>query len=1089
MPVEIREGFDVDGQEIAGWTQNRGSWRVTDGSLSTDGNVSNRSITRTDLVLADSFALSADIAIDAVDNLWSGLAAHVSGNSTEMLSFRLAKRGSGALWQFLEIKSQKVYAAGTLSSEFQAGESYRISLNSTGYGEYTFDLRDSTRSLLLQSGSKETGPRSFSLPPEATLAGGSAGLFSGVGGVSFDNVALSTSLFGTVATGDALASAKAFDADWTRKQRTWTVEDGSAVGAGANATAANTRVSLGSAFQVSTEITVEPSSSAVFQGVAFNVSKSFDDQYVFRFRNNSLSSPLWQLIRQQPSKTPGSPAESVIASGILSEAVPAGKPYTLGVRTVDLDHVALFVRAVDAPSDSNLVKVDERIAALPIEDRLVGGHAGIYSHYSTARFTNARIATTSDQPAALTDRFDGPDTTDIVSSWRKGSYGDWRVQGGALTAIPTNAGLGAQQAVTQQHVELSGGAFRVRADFEVGAELSNAWKGIRFNLRNLGKTAETGAPQQYYSFRFRDSSNLWQLVRSDAGQSPGEVELARGSATLNASGTYTFDVASSAPGTFRLSISRDGAQVIAPVEVVDDAPIVGGAVGLFATVNAAQQSQRMDNFSVVSSHSAGAPLVAATSCVGTTLAHNPVGQTVLTRDGRQYVAYYGADRYMRVASRSLSDTASSAACVDGEPAPGWLTKKLEARVPDNAHNYVTMAFDSDGQLHVIGNLRSSGLDEDLTTDEYDKGAYYRTTKAGDITTLERQMKLASREWSSALTYPEFVTLHEPGASKAELVIHYRSRPGSGGCAYGGPAALTFDRYDTKSKKWEAHSAFTHPDHRIFPSKVLRGTDGVYRMAWVWRLDADVRTTSRVSYVESTDLKTWRTIEGQALPASFDRNLDAKGLVVDDVPEGVTNDVSTPGDSGVDNGLVSVTLQLDSKNNPVLLYTKLDEVGELQIYSARRDVASHSWSSRALTKGAGVAPMSGFGTLTSNAQIGQTAPYGQSQPYWITATYFYGPLNNHLIIDSRTGAAVADSPGEARVSPLDAGTSTNGLWFNGSADLGGVLADGRSWSLQWYSRPTNGDQIVTADGQPAPAGSKPSTVSVNPQPLWVYSTTR
>ncbi|MFE4470076.1 BNR-4 repeat-containing protein [Leifsonia sp. NPDC056824] len=764
--------------------------------------------------------------------------------------------------------------------------------------------------------------------------------------------------------------------------------------------------------------------------------------------------------------------------------------YLVGVRTAGVDDVALFARPVGAPQESNLVKAADRTVALPIVDRLVGGHAALYSHYSTAAFSNAKVATTSDKPAAITDGFDRADSTDIRSSWHEGVWGDWSVRDGAMEANAAGVPEGRSLLAIQQHVDLSGGAFRVRADLEVGTKLSGTWRGTVVNLRDRGVEGR----QQYYALRFRDSTNEWQFMRSDSSRVPNEVALKRGSLSLDKPGNYTLEIVSSAPGRFRVSISKDGSPVLAPNEIVDDTPIAGGAVALMSIASAATPIVRFDDFSVVSSHSDGAPLVIATSCVGLTLGHNTVGQSVLTRGDRQYVAYYGTDRYLRVASRSLAGSESTAPCVDGDSDPAWTTQELDTRVPDDAHNSVTMAFDSDGQLHVIGNLHAGSLDGSDLAEEYRVwargGAYYRTTTAGDVRSLSRVTGLAPRVQDRYLTYPSFITVPGTGAGADTLMITYR-------IGWSGGGTRAFDRYDPATKTWKVHSTFTdygdspretgpHQGdiddvYNMYPSQIVRGTDGVFRMAWVWRNNADVRTTSRVSYAESADLVTWKTIAGAKISTPVKYDDTTAGLVVDDVPEGV------PGQADGDNGLVSVALQLDGKNNPVLFYTKLDERSDLQLYTAHLDARTKSWEPRPLTTDTGVEPVSGVGTMSLNSQIGTTAAYGTSHPTWIVADYSHGSRNNHVIVDSRSGLAVADSPGVSRVAPMEDGPSHHGLWFIGSRDLGGATSSGRNWSLQWFTMPDNGDRIVTPAG--VIAGAEPSLTSLNPQPLWVYTTQR
>src|SRR5689334_1067879 len=68
-------------------------------------------------------------------------------------------------------------------------------------------------------------------------------------------------------------------------------------------------------------------------------------------------------------------------------------------------------------------------------------------------------------------------------------------------------------------------------------------------------------------------------------------------------------------------------------------------------------------------------------------AGHPVGFVLLTRGDRQFVSYYNDQRNMVVAVRSLKSRE-------------WQKQVLPEKVGWDSHNYITMAFDEQGQLHV-----------------------------------------------------------------------------------------------------------------------------------------------------------------------------------------------------------------------------------------------------------------------------------------------------------------------------------------------------------------------------------------------------
>jgi hypothetical protein len=119
----------------------------------------------------------------------------------------------------------------------------------------------------------------------------------------------------------------------------------------------------------------------------------------------------------------------------------------------------------------------------------------------------------------------------------------------------------------------------------------------------------------------------------------------------------------------------------------------------------------------------------------------PVGFCLLTIDKRQYVAYYDKDRNMTVASRTVGSDK-------------WRYQVLPSKVGWDSHNYITMAVDDDGHLHVSGNMHCVPL------------IYFRTEKSGDITTLQKLPMTDKNE--NRCTYPKFMR-----DADNRLIFHYR----------------------------------------------------------------------------------------------------------------------------------------------------------------------------------------------------------------------------------------------------------------------------------------------------------------------------
>ena len=119
----------------------------------------------------------------------------------------------------------------------------------------------------------------------------------------------------------------------------------------------------------------------------------------------------------------------------------------------------------------------------------------------------------------------------------------------------------------------------------------------------------------------------------------------------------------------------------------------------------------------------------------------PVRFCLLTANETQYVAYYDKLRRMTVASRPLDSNK-------------WTYQVLPSKVGWDSHNYITMAMDDDGYLHVSGNMHGVPL------------IYFRMEKPGDITTLRKLSMTGNTE--NRCTYPKFMR-----DADNRLIFHYR----------------------------------------------------------------------------------------------------------------------------------------------------------------------------------------------------------------------------------------------------------------------------------------------------------------------------
>lgn len=313
-------------------------------------------------------------------------------------------------------------------------------------------------------------------------------------------------------------------------------------------------------------------------------------------------------------------------------------------------------------------------------------------------------------------------------------------------------------------------------------------------------------------------------------------------------------------------------------------------------------------------------------------AGHPVGFALLTdaAGNRQFASYYDADRNMVVASRSL----------DSET---WTRQILPTKVVWDSHNYIVMALDRDGQLHVAGNMHCSPL------------IYFRTKIPGDITTLCGIARMTGNR-EQRMTYPQFIQ-----DTDGSLFFTYRDGDSGNGINI-------YNRYDEKTAAWsplldrplfdgQRPADVPQPSHddddrmNAYPDGPVRGPDGFWHMAWVWRDTPAAETNHDLSYARSRDLVHWETVDGS--PIVLPISLQTPAAIIDAIPAM----------GGIING--SGKLGFDDKGRVVVSYHKFDDNGATQLYLARAESGRWrihrvtQWSYRWYPKGEGSIPFDVF----------------------------------------------------------------------------------------------------------------------------------
>ena len=418
-----------------------------------------------------------------------------------------------------------------------------------------------------------------------------------------------------------------------------------------------------------------------------------------------------------------------------------------------------------------------------------------------------------------------------------------------------------------------------------------------------------------------------------------------------------------------------------------------------------------------------------------------VGFDFLTQGPRQFVAFYGPDRHMTVASRLLGS---------GE----WRSAELPSQVLWDSHDFITLAVDRDGHLHVAGNMHVDPL------------VYFRTTAPGDVTSLRRIDRMVGRDESS-VTYPQFLE-----GPQGELLFLYRE-------GTSGRARHFVNAWDPTQQLWQRLSEEPLFDYggapmNAYPVGPLREGD-YFHLTWVWRDGTDARTNHDLSYARSRDLVHWETSAGEpialpmvlaspapSLPAST-RGTGRLGqpLAPPRAPPGAEVIDPIPVGGGIING--NVRIGFDRSGRVIVSYHRYDAVGNTQIYSARRE--AEGWRIYQVTDWRERWEIGGSGTLEYRVRIGAVGVDAagalvQSYAHWIHGSGTW-------VLDEETlrpvGEIATPNPVPAPLRRAsEAGLVTRIRFSRG--DDGEV---NRSSFLRWETLPRNGDVAPLVVPPPSP----------------------
>jgi hypothetical protein len=384
-----------------------------------------------------------------------------------------------------------------------------------------------------------------------------------------------------------------------------------------------------------------------------------------------------------------------------------------------------------------------------------------------------------------------------------------------------------------------------------------------------------------------------------------------------------------------------------------------------------------------------------------------VNPCLYTSAPHQYAAFYDENRQMTVMHRTLDSNT-------------WTTQKLDEHVIWDSHNYIALAVDSEGQLHLSGNMHVSPL------------VYFRTETPHDITTLTSRTAMTGSE-EVKVTYPKFFL---DGAG--ELMFTYRD----GGS---GKGDQIFNRYVPKAKLWTRAMFRPLTDgegaRNAYFDDFQRGADGYLHLCWVWRETSDAATTNTLSHVRTRDFKTWENAKGEKVPLPIRRGAPVE---VDPVPQG--------------GGILNTNTKLGFAPNgaPVIVYHKHDANGNTQVHVAGWN--GSVWVITPMTEYDYRWEFGGGGTLVG--EIGVRRPTTGADGA-LSVQWNHKKFGTHRrLIDPTTFAALDEVPALSDGIPNDLrqpGSSFPEIQVRFVWDSGTSPDPARKSLLRWECLPANRDQ--------------------------------
>ena len=270
----------------------------------------------------------------------------------------------------------------------------------------------------------------------------------------------------------------------------------------------------------------------------------------------------------------------------------------------------------------------------------------------------------------------------------------------------------------------------------------------------------------------------------------------------------------------------------------------------------------------------------------------------------------------------------------------------------------------------------------------------------------------------------------------ELLFHYRE----GGNGNGNEI---YNIYSTEEKKWKRLLDTPLTDGQglmnAYQSQPTVMKDGWYHVYWVWRDTPDCSTNHDLSYMKSPDLIHWYNAFGE--PLELPATIEKRSVIVDPIP--------------VKGGIINLAakLCLDEKNNPVFVYHKYDQDGNLQFYIALTE--NGEWMHKQITDWDYRWEFSGNGSINTEVSI---KGFNKRNDGYYEVDYWHKKYGNGtLLLNDSFDAMGKVLKAESLNSGFELDGSFPGLDIRTTGDLGTSSEENTSYILKWETIGRNRDR--------------------------------